>query len=54
MATMVEDLIDWVMVDPDKLNADPRVDEAHPRVPPAGFKYLVTEMLCWAAGGPLT
>ena len=20
--------------------------------PPAGFKYLVTEMLCWAAGGP--
>ncbi|HET7447969.1 MAG TPA: group 1 truncated hemoglobin [Methyloceanibacter sp.] len=19
---------------------------------PAGFKYLVTEMLCWAAGGP--
>jgi len=21
-------------------------------VPPAGFKYLVTEMLCWAAGGP--
>jgi hemoglobin len=24
----------------------------HHRVPPAGFKYLVTEMLCWAAGGP--
>ncbi len=22
------------------------------KVPPAGFKYLVTEMLCWAAGGP--
>ena len=22
------------------------------RVPPAGFKYLVTEMVCWAAGGP--
>src|SRR5690348_12801904 len=20
--------------------------------PPAGFKYLVTEMVCWAAGGP--
>lgn len=19
---------------------------------PAGFKYLVTEMVCWAAGGP--
>src|SRR5262249_31071967 len=27
-------------------------DEAHHRVPPAGFKYLVTEMVCWAAGGP--
>jgi hemoglobin len=25
--------------------ANPRVDEAHHRVPPAGFKYLVTEML---------
>jgi hemoglobin len=21
-------------------------------VSPAGFKYLVTEMVCWAAGGP--
>jgi hemoglobin len=39
------------MVDP-RLNANPRVDEAHHRVPPAGFKYLVTEMVCWAAGGP--
>jgi len=28
------------------------VDEAHHIVPPAGFKYLVTEMGCWAAGGP--
>jgi hemoglobin len=27
------------------------VDEAHHRVPPAGFKYLVTEMVCWATGG---
>jgi hemoglobin len=38
------------MVDP-RLNANPLVDEAHHRVPPAGFKYLVTEMVCWAAGG---
>ena len=51
IATVVEDLIDRVMVDP-RLNANPRVDEAHYKVPPAGFKYLVTEMLCWAAGGP--
>src|SRR6202158_4174061 len=51
IATVVDDLIDRVMTDP-RLNANPRVDEAHHKVPPAGFKYLVTEMLCWAAGGP--
>jgi hemoglobin len=51
IATVVEDLIDRVMVD-SRLNANPRVDEAHHRVAPAGFKYLVTEMVCWAAGGP--
>jgi hemoglobin len=38
-------------VDP-RLNANPRVDEAHHKVPPAGFKYLVTEMVGWASGGP--
>jgi hemoglobin len=47
---VVEDLIDRAMVDP-RLNANSRVDEAHHKVPPAGFKYLVTE-LCWSAGGP--
>lgn len=51
IATVVEDLIDRIMVDA-RLNANPRVDEAHHRVAPAGFKYLVTEMLCGAAGGP--
>jgi hemoglobin len=51
IATVVEDLIDRIMVDP-RLNANPLVDEAHHKVPPAGFNYLVTEMLCWAAGGP--
>ncbi len=51
IATVVDDFIDRVMVDP-RLNANPRVDEAHHRVTPAGFKYLVTEMLCGAAGGP--
>ena len=34
------------------LNANPKVDEAHHRVSRAGFKYLVTEMVCWATGGP--
>jgi hemoglobin len=51
IATVTDDFIDRIMVDP-RLNANPRVDEAHHRVPPAGFKYLVTEMVCWAAGGP--
>jgi hemoglobin len=51
IATVAEDLIDRIMVDP-RLNANPLVDEAHHRVPPAGFKYLLTEMVCWAAGGP--
>jgi hemoglobin len=51
IATVVEDLIDRVMVDA-RLNANLLVDEAHHKVAPAGFKYLVTEMLCWAAGGP--
>jgi hemoglobin len=51
IATVVDDLIDRIMVDP-RLNANPRVDEAHHRVSAAGFKYFVTEMLCEAAGGP--
>src|SRR6266404_7551041 len=49
IATVVDDLIDRMMADP-RLNANPLVDDAHHKVPPAGF--LVTEMLCWAAGGP--
>jgi len=51
IATVVDDFIDRIMRDP-RLNANPAVDEAHYKVPPAGFKYLVTEMVCWAAGGP--
>jgi hemoglobin len=51
IATVVDDFINRIMIDP-RLNANPRVDEAHHRVPPAGFKYLVTEMVCWASGGP--
>src|ERR1044071_2517503 len=51
IATVVDELIDRVMADP-RLNANPAVDEAHHKVPPAGFKYLATEMVCWASGGP--
>ena len=51
IAAVVDDFINRVMDNP-RLNANPRVDEAHHRVSRAGFKYLVTEMVCWAAGGP--
>jgi hemoglobin len=51
IATVVDDLINRIMVDP-RLNANPAVDDAHHKFPPAGFKYLVTEMVCWATGGP--
>jgi hemoglobin len=51
IATVMDDLVDRIMIDP-RLNANPRVDEAHHRVPPAGFKDLLPEMVCWATGGP--
>jgi hemoglobin len=53
IAVVVDDFIDRIMVDP-RLNANRRVDEAHHRVSAQGFKYYVTEQLCWAAGGPQT
>jgi hemoglobin len=51
IATVVDDFIDRIMHD-QRLNANPLVDDAHHRVPPAGFKYLATEMVCMATGGP--
>lgn len=51
IAAVVDDFIDRIMGNP-ILNANPKVDEAHHRVSKAGFKYLVTEMVCWATGGP--
>lgn len=51
IAAVVDDFIDRIMDDP-RLNANPKVDEAHHRVSKAGFKYLVTEQVCWASGGP--
>jgi hemoglobin len=51
IAAVVDAFIDRIMDDP-RLNANPKVDEAHHRVSKAGFKYLVTEQVCAAAGGP--
>ena len=53
IAAVGDDFIDRVMSAP-KLNANPQGDEAHHKVHPAGFKYLVTEQVCWATGGPQT
>src|SRR3954447_11550602 len=51
IAAVVDDFIDRIMHDP-RLNANPKVNEAHHRVSRAGFKYLVTEQVCQATGGP--
>ena len=37
---------------PARREAEPAVDEAHHRVSQVGFKLLVTEIVCEAAGGP--
>ena len=51
IATVVDDFIERIMHDPRLAN--PVTDDAHQRVlPPAGFKYLATEVVCMAAGGP--
>ncbi|MEZ6114720.1 MAG: group 1 truncated hemoglobin [Pirellulaceae bacterium] len=51
IAAVVDDFIERIMDNP-RLNANAKVDEAHHRVSRAGFKYLVTEMVGWATGGP--
>src|SRR5258707_3248328 len=51
IAAVVDDFVNRVMDDP-RLNANPKVNEAHHRVARAGFKYLVTEQVCHASGGP--
>ncbi len=51
IAAVVDDFIDRIMVD-SRLNVNPKVDDAHHKVSKAGFKYLVTEQVCHATGGP--
>lgn len=53
IAILVDDFIDRIMAD-SRLEANPRVKEASDRISKPGFKYLVTEMTCWATGGPQT
>ena len=49
IAAVVDAFIDRIMGDP-RLNANPKVNEAHHRVSKAGFKYLKTHM---TVPGPL-
>jgi hemoglobin len=53
IATLVDDFIDRITADP-RLNENPHLRAANQRGSAAGFKYLVTEMTCWATGGPQT
>lgn len=53
IAAIVDDFLDRISTDA-RLNANPRLAAAAHRESAAGFKYLVTEMVCWATGGPQT
>ena|SRR5579872_5808892 len=53
IAALVDDFIERIIADP-RLNENPRLKAANHRDSAAGFKYLVTEMTCWATGGPQT
>jgi hemoglobin len=51
IATVVDDFIERLLVN-DVLNANPAIKEARARVPKAGLKFHVTELICAATGGP--
>ncbi len=51
IATVVDDFIERLLVN-DVLNANPKIREARLRVPKAGLKYRVTELVCQVTGGP--
>jgi len=51
IATVVDDFIERLLVN-DVLNANPAIKEARDRVPKAGLKFRVTELVCQVTGGP--
>lgn len=51
IATVVDEFIDRLLAN-GTLNANPAIDEARRRVPPAGLKYHVTSFMIEATGGP--
>lgn len=48
---VVDTFIDLLLVN-DVLNANPAINAARKRVPVAGLKYRVTELVCQQSGGP--
>ncbi len=50
IATVVDDFIERLLVN-DALNANPAIKEARDRVPKAGLKFRVTELVCQVTGG---
>ena len=53
IATVIDVFMDKLYVN-ETLNANPAIFEARNRVPMAGLKYRVIEMVCGATGGPCT
>jgi hemoglobin len=51
IAVVVDDFIERLLVN-DTLNANPAINDARDRVPPAGLKFHVTTLVCQATGGP--
>jgi hemoglobin len=51
IATVVDDFIERLYIN-DILNANPKIKEARDRVPKAGLKFRVTELVCQVTGGP--
>ena len=51
ISVVVDDFIDRLVANP-VLNANPDVDEARMKVPAPVLKFLVTQFVCQATGGP--
>ena len=51
VASVVDAFIEKLLVN-DVLNANPAIKEARDRVPKAGLKHRVTELVCQVTGGP--
>ena len=51
ISVVVDDFIDRLVANP-VLNANPDVDEARKKVPAPVLKFLVTQFVCQATGGP--